>query len=207
MDSQLTYIRLSLSAATIVSIIYFYSRDIIGYSPKSRCFRFVPISCRKFTFIVFALLTILELATFGKIGTSVSYIIQKIPKYYYLALMFIIPYLMGMIYLTKEPIEKSDDFHAFPQYGLKRKTRPKLLLLIIIMIIVSLALEAYNLFQVDPLNANLEKALSAITSHPNKTLAFLSKARLLQLPLLVMMYHIHKNYTSCIYDLPSNWNY
>ena len=207
MDSQLTNIRLSLSAATIFSLIYFYSRDIIGYSPKSWCFRFVPISCRSFTFIVFSLLVILELATFGKIGTSVSFIVQKIPKYYYLALMVIIPYLMFMIYLAKEPIEKSKDFHAFPQYGLKRKSRPRVLLIIIIMIIASLALEAYNTFEVDPINASLEKALSALVSHPNGILAFLSKLRLLQLPILAMLYHIHTNYTSCNYDLPSNWNY
>jgi len=207
MDSQLTYTRLSLSAATIFSIIYFYSRDIMGYSPKSWCFRFLPISCRSFTLIVFALLVILELSTFGKIGSSVSYIVQKIPQYYYLALMVIIPYLMGMIYLTKEPIEKSEDFHAFPEYGLKRKSRARLIILITVMIIASLALEAYNLFQVDPLNATPGKALSALVSHPNRILAFLSKARLLQLPILAVLYHIHTNYTSCNYDLPSNWNY
>lgn len=207
MDSQLTYTRLTLSTTIILLSIYFYACDIIGYSPKSNCYSILPISCRKLTFIIFSILVILELGNFAKVGTSISFIVQKIPKYYYLALMIVIPYLMGMIYLTKEPIEPSDNFRAYPSSAFKRKTRPRIILLLILLFIVSLVLEAYNLYKIDPLNWNIGKAIGVITSHPDGLLSIFSKTRFLQIPILIILYFIHKNYTSCAYDLPRNWNY
>ena len=200
MDSQLTYTRITLSTLIILILIYFYACDVIGYSPKTKCYHFVPISCRKLTFIIFCILVILELGTFAKIGTSVSFIVQKVPKYYYLALMVIIPYLMGTIYLTKEPVEVSDNFRAYPSSIIKVKNRPRIILFLILLFIVSLVLEAYNLYTIDPLNWNIEKAVGVITSHPDGLLSIFSKTRFLQIPILIILYFIHKNYTSCAYD-------
>ena len=77
----------------------------------------------------------------------------------------------------------------------------------VVAAIVLLVLEAYNLYTIDPLNWNIEKAVGVITSHPDGLLSIFSKTRFLQIPILIILYFIHKNYTSCAYDLPRNWNY
>ena len=114
---------------------------------------------------------------------------------------------MGTIYLTKEPVEVSDNFRAYPSSIIKVKNRPRIILFLILLFIVSLVLEAYNLYTIDPLNWNIEKAVGVITSHPDGLLSIFSKTRFLQIPILIILYFIHKNYTSCAYDLPRNWNY
>ena len=190
-----------------VCILYLYYRDIFGYSPKEKCVNYIPISCRNYFFIIFVLLVILEIGNLSRVGTSISFIMEKLPKYYYLGLMFIIPYLMRMVFLSREPIPLSDDFRSFPNTILKRKTRPVIVILILVLVFISIALEGYTAFTKLEFQINSPiEVIKLMFNHPDRVITVLSKTRLLEIPILLYLYNIYKNYSACSYDLPKNWN-
>ena len=207
MDSLVNRTRFALSSLILLSILYLFYRDIFGYSPKEKCHRFMPISCRNYFFIIFTLLVILELGHLGRVGTGISYVVEKLPWFWYLALMGIIPYVMRMVFLSREPIPISDDFRAFPNTIIKRKTRPVVVVLILVLIFVSIALEAFSVFLEigNTMNSPMD-IVSGMFSHPNQLISALSKTRLLEIPILIYLHNIYKNYSACSYDLPKNWN-
>ncbi len=47
--------------------------------------------------------------------------------------------------------------------------------------------------------------LSGMFSHPNKLISALSKKHF-EIPILIYLHNIYKNYSACRYDLPKNWN-
>ena len=208
MDSTLNNTRLALSILILVLIIYFYYRDVFGYAPREKCHRFIPVSCRNYFFIIFALIVILEIGYLARVGTGISFIIEKLPKYYYLGLMLLLPYLMRMIFLTKEAVTQSDDFKAFPSSVLKRKQRPKFILVILTLVLLSFGLEIYTVYSQS--GGSMESIIGLIGEsvyHPDQLISVLSKTRLLEIPILLYLYKIYVNYSACSYDLPKNWNY
>lgn len=208
MDSNINRARFAVSVITLLLIIYFYYREIIGYSPRKRCTKWLPIDCRNFIYIVLSLLVILEIGNLARVGTGISYIVTRIPKYYYIGLMFLFPYLMRMVFLSREPVEVSEDFRAFPNSILPRKTRPKFILLILLLVLASIALEFYSAYnQAEFQMESFQEVTSAVFSHPDKIISVLSKTRFLEIPILLYLYNLYKKFSACDYDLPKNWNY
>ena len=208
MDSNVNRARVVVSVITLLLIIYFYYRDIIGYSSRKRCTRWLPLDCRNFIYVILSLLAVLEIGNFARVGTGISYIVTSLPKYYYVGLMVLIPYLMRMVFLAREPIELSEDFRAFPNSILPRKTRPKFILLILLLVLASISLECYSVYsQAEFQMESLQEVARAVVSHPDKYISVLSKTRFLEIPILVYLYKLYKNFSACDYNLPKNWNY
>ena len=203
-DKFLNY-KLGLQGLSLFLVLYFYTYDIFQYCSKKPCFRFINISCKNIFFVILSLLVIFEIGYFAYILNELKFVNEKFPKYWWILAMFLTIYIMRMVHLSIIPIpigENTDDFKAKPNSIISKKSRPRLLIVIIFIVAITLGLEIFSQYSTTKTIPNF-KSLFNKQDLPLNIAAYSSLG---SIPLLLILYSIHKNFSACKYNLPRNWN-
>ena len=200
-DKFLNY-KLGLQALSLLLILYFYTYDIFQYCSKKPCFRFINVSCKNLFFILFSLLVIFEIGYLAYISNGIE-IVTRFPRFWWILAMFLAIYVMRMVHLTIVPVENDPEvFKSKPNSVLSRKKRPIIIMVILLIVISSLLLEVVSQY-LETREMPKFKTLFNKYDLPLKIAAF---TKFGSIPILLVLYSIHKNFSACGYNLPTNWN-
>jgi len=200
-DKFLNY-KLGLQALSLLLILYFYIYDIFQYCSKKPCFRFINVSCKNLFFIIFSLLVIFEIGYLAYISNEIE-MVTRFPRFWWILAMFLTVYVMRMVHLTMVPVENDPEvFKSKPNSVLSRKKRPIIIIVILLLVISSLLLEVVSQY----LETKEIPSFKNLFNKYDLPLKIAGFTKFGSIPILLFLYSIHKNFSACGYNLPTNWN-